>query len=89
MIAKISLWVYNFSSSTVKQIIPPKSLLNKDFYLTHVNWVKEDRLTVIWTLKNQNNSIISSCFESKEWNCEEVCYYSHTFFKLIKSFGEQ
>lgn len=71
-IPKISLMAYNLNSSAAKQIIPPKVLSNKEFYLTHVNWVKEDLMTVVWSLRNQSDSVIGRCFGGQQWTCDEV-----------------
>ncbi|CAG2112799.1 unnamed protein product, partial [Medioppia subpectinata] len=59
------------SNSLKYQIIPPKGLLNKDFYVTFVNWINEERVTVVWTPRNQNNSIVSTCDKSDDWMCKE------------------
>ncbi len=73
-IPKVSLWVAYLNSGQMKQLGPPKQISNVDYYLTYVNWIKKDMLTVIWTLRNQNNSIISTCSEIDLWICKEVSF---------------
>jgi hypothetical protein len=53
----------------------------REYYLTMVKWVNDQRICAIWTLRSQNVSLISFC-DAGPWHCQTVIFFKNSFFKL-------
>lgn len=55
-------------------LIPPAELEAVDHIYTAANWIGDERLSVIWMNRVQNNSVVTECsVDSRSiWNCVEV-----------------
>jgi len=74
-IAITSLWVSdltNPSPKSAKQVTPPREILSQDFYLLDVTWVNEATLSVLWSRRTHNKTVLSLCSEEHGWTCEKL-----------------
>lgn len=44
----------------------------RDFYLLDVTWVNEATLSVLWSRRTHNKTVLSLCSEEHGWTCEKV-----------------
>lgn len=54
------------------RVQPPYKLEQWPHYVVHVNWLSNDQLIVLWSLRDQKRTILGSCLERNNWKCEEV-----------------
>ncbi|RWS10370.1 prolyl endopeptidase FAP-like protein, partial [Dinothrombium tinctorium] len=81
----VTLWLIdlsNSSGSTPKQIIPPLEIVDKEHYLTYVQWTSDDEVMVMWTLRTQNQSVLTLCSRKNEWMCTQITKISSTLLTL-------
>nr|CAH0102070.1 unnamed protein product [Daphnia galeata] len=71
-IPRVSLRVVDLmEKDMVKELRPPLSIKDQEYYLTMVKWVNDQRICAIWTLRSQNVSLISFC-DAGPWHCQTV-----------------
>lgn len=71
-IPRVSLHVVDLMEKDIaKQLRPPLSIRDQEYYLTMVKWVNDQRICAIWTLRSQNVSLISFC-DAGPWHCQTV-----------------
>jgi len=71
-IPKVSLQVIDLmDNASIKELRPPLSLRDHEYYLTLVKWVNDQRICAVWTLRAQNISIVSFC-DAGPWHCQTV-----------------
>ncbi|XP_046645659.1 prolyl endopeptidase FAP-like isoform X1 [Daphnia pulicaria] len=71
-IPRVSLRVVDLmEKDIVKELRPPLSIRDQEYYLTMVKWVNDQRICAIWTLRSQNVSLISFC-DAGPWHCQTV-----------------
>ncbi|XP_022252543.1 prolyl endopeptidase FAP-like, partial [Limulus polyphemus] len=68
-----TLWVVDitFTSSipAPRNLRPPKEIQEREHYFTHVTWIDQTRLSVVWLRRTQNLSVVSICHERNGWAC--------------------
>ncbi|XP_076369870.1 prolyl endopeptidase FAP-like [Tachypleus tridentatus] len=68
-----TLWVVDitFTSSipAPRNLRPPKEIQEREHYFTHLTWIDQTRLSVVWLRRTQNLSVISICHEWNGWAC--------------------
>uniref|UniRef100_A0A4W4GR64 Dipeptidylpeptidase IV N-terminal domain-containing protein n=1 Tax=Electrophorus electricus TaxID=8005 RepID=A0A4W4GR64_ELEEL len=57
---KLSVVILDGSSHTI-ELLPPKSLEKSEYYITMVQWVCDEKVTVRWLNRAQNTSILTLC----------------------------
>lgn len=45
-----------------------------DPYLTHVAWIDDDDVNVVWSNRLQNYSLITVCSRKDDWKCKIVSF---------------
>ncbi|RWS15470.1 prolyl endopeptidase FAP-like protein [Dinothrombium tinctorium] len=71
----VTLWVADLSSpmvGTPKQVTPPKEIQEWEYYITAVQWINNSKISVLWTKRSQNITILTACAESDGWKCEKL-----------------
>ncbi|XP_005178045.2 prolyl endopeptidase FAP [Musca domestica] len=74
---EVKLWIVNITNITEIQHIelkPPPSLDEHDYYLTSAGWVTDSnrQVSVVYMMRSQNYSVISTCFADSNWECSEI-----------------
>ncbi|RWS06757.1 prolyl endopeptidase FAP-like protein, partial [Dinothrombium tinctorium] len=67
----VKLWVYDISTGSTSQLIAPDEIKNTEHYFTTLNWLDDERVSVIWLKRVQNYSIVTICSPSNGWLCEK------------------
>lgn len=76
-ISKISLHITDIKSpnyvQTIAKITPPDEIRNYDHYVTApITWINSSSISVVWSRRSQNYTIISICKEEHQWKCKKL-----------------
>lgn len=44
----------------------------RDYYITAVKWISNERITVVWSKRTFNYTIVSICEKDRDWQCEKI-----------------
>uniref|UniRef100_A0ACB8ELE8 Uncharacterized protein n=1 Tax=Sphaerodactylus townsendi TaxID=933632 RepID=A0ACB8ELE8_9SAUR len=70
-IPSVQLFVVNLSGPLgVRELLPPKSFQDREYYITMVKWVTQSQLAVRWLNRPQNVSVLTLC-ETTTGACTE------------------
>jgi len=70
----INLFVVNLEANAenmvLEPVIPPEEMSTREHIFTAVTWISNDKLSVIWTNRVQNESSVSVCeANNNSWKC--------------------
>uniref|UniRef100_A0A1A9V2A1 Peptidase S9 prolyl oligopeptidase catalytic domain-containing protein n=1 Tax=Glossina austeni TaxID=7395 RepID=A0A1A9V2A1_GLOAU len=73
----VQLWIVNLTNFSEREQLllkPPPSLDGQDYYLTSAGWVTDSnyQISVVYMMRSQNYSIVTTCFGDKNWECTEI-----------------
>nr|XP_046920005.1 dipeptidyl peptidase 4-like [Dermatophagoides farinae] len=76
-IGTANLWIIRINAQTNEyeqaiRVQPPDRLNQWPHYVVHVNWLSNDQLIVLWSLRDQRRTILGSCIERNNWKCDEL-----------------
>ncbi|XP_053209557.1 dipeptidyl peptidase 4-like isoform X2 [Panonychus citri] len=67
---KLTLIEVDSSLYLKMQVRPPLLIRNyRDYYVTDVTWINASHLSVTWSLRSQDISLVSLCSDSTGWDC--------------------
>lgn len=49
----------------------PDELAQQQHYINRINWLTDQRLALIWSNRNQNESFVLLCSKMSQWRCEK------------------
>lgn len=53
------------------ELVLPDDLSRRQHYINRISWLGDDRLSLMWINRNQNESYIVLCSRHSSWNCEK------------------
>ena len=56
----------------IKEKINEPETISKESYLTHVNWLNEEEIIVMWIDRSQNYTTVVTCSALDRWLCKSV-----------------
>ncbi|XP_067891341.1 dipeptidyl peptidase 4 isoform X2 [Heterodontus francisci] len=67
----VRLYIVDAKNLTAQELSAPKEFLSSDYYLSVINWVTDERISVQWIERRQNHSILTICDlkTSNGWSC--------------------
>ncbi|RWS25543.1 prolyl endopeptidase FAP-like protein, partial [Leptotrombidium deliense] len=70
----VKLWYIslNDSNNELREVLAPHEIATQENYLTFVHWISPTELIVVWTLRTQNFSVITSCGQENKWACKVI-----------------
>ncbi|XP_074601842.1 prolyl endopeptidase FAP-like [Brevipalpus obovatus] len=51
---------------------PPRDITKGEYYFTSIKWLNDKEISVIWTTRVQNSSVVSICSEKDDWTCRTI-----------------
>ncbi|OTF76609.1 Dipeptidyl peptidase-like protein [Euroglyphus maynei] len=76
-IGTVNLFIIRINAQTNEyqkaiRVQPPYKLEQWPHYVVHVNWLSNDQLIVLWSLRDQRRTILGYCTERNNWKCDEL-----------------
>ncbi|UXI14849.1 UTP-glucose-1-phosphate uridylyltransferase [Sarcoptes scabiei] len=78
-IGVVNLWIIEIDIDSNRfsepiRLIAPDVVSKQEHYVLQVDWIQQNRLIVVWSDRNQQQSILGICDQQSQWRCERVTF---------------
>ncbi|UXI15200.1 origin recognition complex subunit 3 [Sarcoptes scabiei] len=76
-IGVVNLWIIEIDIDSNRfsepiRLIAPDVVSKQEHYVLQVDWIQQNRLIVVWSDRNQQQSILGICDQQSQWRCERL-----------------